>query len=90
MKRAAAPAIEPRHVTINWAFFDKSQPYDKPLPIHIPLQEFKDNALSCLPFFVAELLKHVKFRADPESVDFLKVCISPPVTYRKLTTTLAA
>lgn len=92
---AAAPVIPPQgdYVTVNWAFFDKSHPHDKPLPIDIPRQLFEKNLLKCRYLFAKELHERFKYQAELETVKFWQVCsvyISPRGTLHKLTTTLIA
>src|SRR5271154_610805 len=72
-----AAAIQPpqdNYVTINWAFFDKSHPRNKPLPIEIPRQLFESSAFKCLDLFVTELLNYLEFRANRGSIRFWQVC----------------
>jgi hypothetical protein len=89
---ATSPVLPPQgdYVTVNWAFFDKSHPHDKPLPIDIPRQLFESNLLKCRYLFAKELLELVEFQADLNTIKFWQVCSSPRCTLHKLNTTLIA
>ncbi|KAF8871583.1 hypothetical protein BD779DRAFT_1652902 [Infundibulicybe gibba] len=70
---AAATPQQPTQddpITLNWAFFNKSNPHNRPLSIHIPRLLFKGPVGYCQDIFSVALKKYCKFKADETTIQF--------------------
>lgn len=61
-------------VTINWIFFDKSDPDEcMPLSIHIPRARFNGRSQDCRQLFASEILKSLSLSVRQNTVKFWMV-----------------
>jgi len=69
-----ATATEEDLVTVNWMFFDKSDPKTcMPLSIDVPRARFNGRSQKCQKLFASEILDSLSLSARQNTVKFWKV-----------------